>query len=108
MDWVIPTIPPILLMVLNFLSPYIVSLLTSYEATPKAKKIVAILVSFVISILVIVIALWVGWIPWDGSPIGIVTLIVIGLLLQQVAFKNFIGTSATAIMKTAGVGAISS
>ena len=106
MDFVIPTIPPVLLVVFNFLSPYIVSLLTSFEASANTKKIVAIVVSFVVSILVIVLALWVGWIPLDNSPIGIVTLVAIGLLVQQVAYKNFLEKSATDVMKGVGVGAI--
>lgn len=106
MDWVIPTIPPVLLVVLNFVSPYLVSLFTSFEASANTKKIVALVVSFVISALVIVLALWVGWIPLDGSPIGIVTLVAIGLLVQQVAYKNFLEKSATEVMKANGVGAV--
>lgn len=104
-DWVLPTIPPVLLVLFNFLSPYVVSVLTSFEAPAKVKKVVAVIVSFLISFLLIWVALWVGWVPWDSSPIGIVTLVVIGLLVQQVAYKNFLENSATELMRARGIGA---
>lgn len=104
MDWVLPTLPPVLMLVLNFVSPYIVSVFASFEWSASAKKVTAVVVSFVISAAVLLLALWVGWVPYDPSPIGIVTLVAMGLLLQQIAYKNFFQESATTVMKTVGVG----
>lgn len=104
MDWVIPTIPPVLLIVLNFLSPYIVSFFTSVEWSASTKKTVALVTSFVVSGLVVALSLWVGWLPADTSPIGIVSVAAIGLLMQQVAYKNFIPDSAEYVRSHAGVG----
>jgi len=103
-DFIIPAIPPVLLLVLNFFSPYLVSIFTAVEWSPNAKKAVAIVVSFVVSAAVIALALWVGWVPLDSSPIGIVTLVAIGLLLQQSAYRNFIKESADVVQETVGVG----
>lgn len=104
MDWVIPTIPPVLLIVLNFLSPYIVSVLTSASWSASTKRTVALVTSFVVSAAVVALSLWVGWLPADTSPIGIVTISAIGLLMQQVAYKNFLPASADYVQKHVGVG----
>lgn len=106
MDWTLPALPAVLVVVLNFVSPYVVSLLSAWSWTPTAKKIVAVVTSFVVSGAIIAIALWVEWMPLDTTPIGIVTLFVIGLLLQQVAYKNFLQDSATELMRTHGIGKV--
>jgi hypothetical protein len=103
-EWVIPSIPPVLLIVLNFVSPYIVSVFSAFTWSPNAKKVTAVIVSFVISGGVIAIALWAGWVPLDNSPVGIITLVGLGLVLQQTAYDKFFKDSATEVMKTVGVG----
>ncbi|MGE0399955.1 MAG: hypothetical protein AB7T06_24785 [Kofleriaceae bacterium] len=103
-DWVIPAIPPVLLLVLNFVSPYFVSLLNALTKAVSAnvKRVIAVIVSFVLSGGVIGVAIWAGWVPLDNSPNGIITLVALGLVLQQTAYERFLKESANALAERAG------
>lgn len=105
MEFEIPVVPAVILLVLQFISPYIVSLFSNFQWAPGQKKLVAVIVSFVLAAVVLLVSLWVGWLPADLSPLGIVTLVLLGLGIQQAAYGLIFKESADDVMRTKGVGA---
>src|SRR5690606_17150756 len=89
MEFEIPTVPAAIILLLNFISPYFVDLLNGVKATPTRKKVLATILSFGVSVALIVVALLVGIIPADFSPQGWLFLLLIGLGTQQASFGLF-------------------
>lgn len=100
----IPVVPAVILLVLQFVSPYITSLFVAFNFSSTAKRIVAVVVSFVLAAVVLLVSLWVGWLPVDTSPLGIVTLVLLGLGVQQAAYSLLFKESADELSKNVGVG----
>lgn len=98
----IPVVPASILVLLNIASPYIVSFFAYFNWPSATKKIVAVVVSFVGSAAVLVVSLIVGWIPQDFTPLGWVTLFVLGLGIQQSFYGLIFKESADAFSKTVG------
>lgn len=104
MDFSIPVVPAVILLVLQFISPYITSAFVAFNMSSATKKLVAVIVSFVLAAVVLLVSLWVGWIPTDTSPLGIVTLVLLGLGIQQAAYGLLFKESADELSKSFGVG----
>ena len=103
-QFTIPAVPAVILLVLQFISPYITSAFVAFNFTSAVKKLVAVIVSFVLAAAVLLVSLWVGWIPADTSPLGIVTLVLLGLGVQQAAYALLFKESADELSKNVGVG----
>lgn len=99
----IPVVPAAILLLLQLVSPYVVSFFAAFTWSPNTKKAAAAAVSFLLSAAVLVIALVVGWLPADFTPLGIVTLVVLGLGVQQLAYGMLFKQSADQVMKTVGL-----
>lgn len=99
MEFAIPVIPGAILVVLQFLSPYVVSVFANFNWDAKTKKAVAVVISFILAAVVLVVSWLVGWVPQDTTPLGIVTLVLLGLAVQQAAYALILKRSADALME---------
>ncbi|TQL46663.1 hypothetical protein FB562_2187 [Homoserinimonas aerilata] len=95
----IPAIPAALTLLLNFFAPYATALVVDPRWSAGQKKIVAIAVSIVLAALVILFALWMGWVL-PAWPV----LILIGILVSQASYDLVTKRTADQLAVTAGTG----
>jgi hypothetical protein len=105
MEITIPVIPAGFAVLLNFFSPYIVSLVGDYDWAGRWKKLVAVLVSLILTVVVFLAAWAFGaWTP-DLSPPGLATTVLLALATQQAAYGLVFKESADEVMRTKGAHA---
>lgn len=100
MEIAIPVVPAGVMLLLNFFAPYFTSIAISPRWPVKYKKIVAVLMAFVLAALVLVIA-YVGFgIAIPEWPV----LLLMGVAVSQASYDLVIKKSADKVTEAIGVG----
>lgn len=95
----LPEIPALALTVVNLLAPYLVAIVNHPRWSPNSKRILAVMVSVLLS----VVALLVVQVA-SGEPVeSWVTLVILGILVSQTSYALVTKKSATALEKSVGI-----
>jgi hypothetical protein len=97
---IIPTVPTLLLVLVNFFVPYAVALVTAPFWPKTAKKFVSIGVSLILTAAVLTIAHF-------GFAYAIPTwpqLLLLGILVSQTVYTTLLKPTADVVAATSGVG----
>lgn len=98
---VLPTVPSILIVLINLLAPYAISIVTASFWPKNVKKAVAVVVSILLSAIVIVLAHFGFGLALPAWP----QLLILGILTSQTSYGIFLKDNADALTKLSGVGA---
>jgi hypothetical protein len=98
---IIPTVPTIVLVLVNFFAPYVVSLVTADFWPTAAKKWVSIAVAALLAAVVLIVAHFGFGFAIPAWP----QLILLGIVITQASYSILLKDSADAVTKVSGVGA---
>lgn len=96
----IPTVPLALLALVQFLSPYAIAVVTNPVWKPAQKKIVAIVVSILLTAVVLLVAYLGFGEPLPAWPV----LFLLAVAVSQASYALITKNTADATAKSIGVG----
>lgn len=97
---IIPTVPTIVLVLLNFFAPYLVSVISSPLWPKSATKWISIAISGLLAAVVLIIAHFAFGFAIPAWP----QLILLGIVVTQASYSLLLKDSADAVKNSTGVG----
>jgi hypothetical protein len=99
-EFTLPAIPAVVTLLLNFFAPYAVALVVDPVWPAKYKKLVAIVVSLLLSALVLVFAVLVGGYVMPAWPV----LAILAIAVAQASYDLVLKRSADRFAGAIGTG----
>lgn len=100
MELIIPAIPAIVTLLLNFFAPYATALLVKPSWPASAKKWIAVLVALLLAAVVLVLAFFGFGLAVPAWP----SLFLLAVLTSQTSYDLLLKNSADALAASAGIG----
>ena len=100
MDLILPTIPAVITVLLNFFSPYAVALIVDPVWPARYKKLVAILTALLLTAVVLALAFFGFGVVIPAWPL----LVLIAITTAQASYDLLLKQSTDRLAKTLGTG----